>query len=163
MPVWPVAANAVRIPLARSASRICSCVVILPMLQSVPTVSTIVGIDGAHAAARHVEARGGTAQVVDRHAAGFGQRGQLRDVGDEGVQAAPDLEAVLDGARDEADPFGRQLAPAGAMPMSSAFGFSASPSSSVATTGMSPPNPMTSPAVWPARVASMTPTTRWGV
>jgi hypothetical protein len=25
------------------------------------------GIDGAHAAARHVEARGGTAQVVDRH------------------------------------------------------------------------------------------------
>ena len=29
----PVAANAVRIPLARSASRICSCVVILPMLQ----------------------------------------------------------------------------------------------------------------------------------
>jgi hypothetical protein len=78
------------------------------------------------------------------------------------VQAAPDLEAVLDGARDEQDPLGGQLAPAGAMPMSSAFGFSASPSSSVATTGCRRRSRRRRRGR-PARVASMTPTTRSGV
>ena len=70
-------------------------------------------VDVAHAAARHLEPRGRTTEIVDRDAMLGGERRQLRDIGDEGVQAAPDLEAVLDRAGEQQDPLGGQLAPGG--------------------------------------------------
>ena len=164
MPVWPVAANDVADPAA--AKRVED----LQLRRHLADVA--VGADGeddgrvdvAHAAARHLEPRGRTAEVVDRDAMLRGERRELRDVGDEGVQPAPDLEPLLDRAREKQDPLGGQLAPRGRdADRAARSAFSASPSSSVATTGMSPPKPMTSCARRPGGVASITPTTRSGV
>src|SRR5688572_12849815 len=163
MPVCPVAANAVRIPRSRSASRICSCVVILPMLQSVPTVSTIVASmerTRPRETSRLAGGRRRSRMATPRDAASAASSGTSAMKVCRPLQISSPCSMARATSRIHS---AGSLPPAGAMPISRAFGFSARPSSSVATTGMSPPKPTTSPAVRPARVASMTPTTRSGV
>src|SRR6266576_2495367 len=96
MPVCPVATKLVRCPRLTSASRNCSCAVILPTLQSDPTARTT---RASTSAARP------PARVENANAASFGERTQLRIVADEGVQPAPDLELLLDRGAEPTFPF----------------------------------------------------------
>ena len=92
------------------------------------------------------------------------ERRQLGHVADEGVQAAPDLEAVLDRARDEQDPLGGELAARGRDADEQRVRLEREPFVERRDDGdVAAEAEDLAARVRPARVASMTPTTRSGV
>ena len=112
------------------------------------------------AAGGHVQPVRRAAQVADLDALQLRGRGQLGIVAEEVVEAALDVEPGLDRAQDRAPPGSGSLPPAGAMPISSVSGRSASAWSMPATTGTSESRPGTwSRTRVPARVESITATT----
>ena len=96
MPVCPVATKRVRTPRSLSCRVSWSWAVILPTLQSVPTVSTTNG-STAFARPEAIGRSGGRpAEVEDPPAVRRGLGREQRIVGEKGVQAVPEIAAVIE-------------------------------------------------------------------
>ena len=162
IPVWPVATNAERTPRLESSAWISSAVVILPTLQSLPTVRTIsASLEAARRAAIERTAGGRrTSWIVQPLAraraasSGSSARNTCRPESTSQPRSSASATTRRHGSG--------SAPPWGAIPSSSVSGSCAAAASRPATTGMSPPTPTQSSQERPARTESMTATTSAG-
>ena len=162
MPVCPVATKAARAPRACSARAISTAAVILPTLQSLPTVSVTVA---ATAAARPAATgrRGGVRRASCSRAppraaavANSGSSPRKACSPESTSQPRASASSTLPRHATGSSP------PCGATPMSRLSAPATAAAATSSTTGMAPPTPAHSAAVRPARVESITAATSSG-